>query len=177
MTAWVVLFIVQVRLVAVHRVRLHIRLGVFGVFLTALVIILGAVTAVSAAARGSGPQPPLVFLAIPLGDILIFAILAGTSLYLRRRPGIHKRLMLLAALSILSSAIARLPLEVLQTPPGYFGVIDIFVMSSLAYDTIRNHKLNRAFALGVLLIIISQPLRLMVSATSAWMEFATWLVR
>lgn len=65
MTSWIVLFVVQVRLVAVHRVRLHLRLGVIGVILTALVILLGTITAMSAAARGSGPGPPLVFLAIP----------------------------------------------------------------------------------------------------------------
>lgn len=104
MTSWIVLFIVQVRLVAAHRVRLHLRLGVFGVILTALVIVVGTITAISAAARGSGPGPPLVFLAIPLGDILVFTILRGISLHFRRRPGIHKRLMLLAALSILSAA-------------------------------------------------------------------------
>ena len=177
MTSWIVLFIVQVRLVAAHRVRLHIRLGVFGVILTALVIVVGTITAVAAAARGSGPKPPLIFLAIPLGDILVFALLAGISLYFRRRPDVHKRLMLLAALSILSSAIARFPVGVLQTPSGYFGLIDVCVIASLAYDTIKNHKLNQAFALGALLIIVSQPLRLMLSGTEAWMQFASWLVR
>lgn len=177
MTSWIVLFIVQVRLVAAHRVKLHIRLGVFGVFLTALVIVVGTITAISAAARGSGPGPPLVFLAIPLGDILVFAILAGTSLYFRRRPDLHKRLMLLAALSILSSAIARFPLEFLQTPRGYFGLIDLCVIASVAYDTVKNHKLHKAFALCTLLIIVSQPLRLMLSGTEAWMQFASWLVR
>jgi hypothetical protein len=177
MTSWIVLFIVQVRLVAAHRVRLHIRLGMFGVILTALVIVVGTITAISAAARGSDPGPPLVFLAIPLGDILVFTILAGTSLYFRRRPYIHKRLMLLAALSILSAAIGRFPLEFLQTPRGYFGLIDLCVIGSLAYDTIRNHKLNQAFALGALLIIVSQPLRLLLSGTEAWMQFASWLVR
>jgi hypothetical protein len=177
MTSWIVLFIVQVRLVAAHRVKLHLRLGVFGVFLTVLVVVVGTIAAVSAAARGSGPKPPLVFLAIPLGDILVFAILAGTSLYFRRHPGLHKRLMLLAALSILGSAIARFPLEFFQTPSGYFGLLDLFVIGSLAYDTIRNHKFNQAFALGALLIIVSQPLRLFLSGTETWMQFAGWLVR
>lgn len=176
MTSWIVLFIVQVRLVAAHRVRLHLRLGVFGVILTALVIVVGTITAISAAARGSGPGPPLVFLAIPLGDILVFTILTGISLHFRRRPGIHKRLMLLAALSILSAAIGRLPLEFLQTPRGYFGLIDTCVIACIAYDTVKNHKLHQAFALGALLIIVSQPLRLILSGTEAWMQFASWLV-
>lgn len=177
MTSWIVLFVVQVRLVASHRVKLHRRFGVIGMFLTALVIIVGTITAVSAAARGSGPKPPLIFLAIPLGDILVFAILAGLSLYFRRRHDLHKRLMLLAALSILSSAIGRFPLEFLQTPRGYFGLIDICVIACVAYGVVKNRKLHRGFALGALLIIVSQPLRLMLSGTEAWMQFASWLVR
>ena len=176
MTSWIALFIVQVRLVAAHRVKLHRRLGVIGIFLTALVIMVGTITAISAAARGSGPGPPLVFLAIPLGDILVFAILAGISLYFRRRTDIHKRLMLLAALSILGAAIGRFPLEFFQTPRGFFGLIDICVIACVAYDTVKNHKLHQAFALGALLIIVSQPLRLMLSGTEAWMQFASWLV-
>ncbi len=177
MTLWIVLFIVQVRLVAAHRMKLHRRLGVIGVFLAALVIIVGTITAISAAARGSGPGPPLVFLAIPLGDILIFTILAGISLYFRRRPDIHKRLMLLAALSILGAAIGRFPLGFFQTPLGYFGLIDICVIACVAYDTVKNRKLHPGFALGALLIIASQPLRLMLSGTEAWMQFASWLVK
>lgn len=177
MTLWIVLFVVQVRLVAAHRVKLHRRLGVIGVFLAVLVIIVGTITAISAAAHGSGPGPPLVFLAIPLGDILVFTILAGISLYFRRRSDIHKRLMLLAALSILGAAIGRFPLEFFQTPLGYFGLIDICFIICLAYDKVKNRKLHPTFALGALLIIASQPLRLMLSGTEAWMQFASWLVR
>jgi hypothetical protein len=59
------------------------------------VLLVGVVTAISAAARGSSPgPPPLQFLVIPLGDMFVFAILVGTALYYRRRMEIHKRLML-----------------------------------------------------------------------------------
>src|SRR5687768_13363648 len=49
MTLWIVLFFVQVRLVAAHRVKLHRRLGVIGIFLAGLVVVVGTITAISAA--------------------------------------------------------------------------------------------------------------------------------
>jgi hypothetical protein len=41
MTAWLVLFFVQVRLVAVHRTDLHRGLGVVGAVLAGLVLVVG----------------------------------------------------------------------------------------------------------------------------------------
>ena len=45
MTSWVILFIVQVSLVAKRRTRVHQRLGIFGGVLAALVVIVGILTA------------------------------------------------------------------------------------------------------------------------------------
>ena len=103
MTPWVVLFVTQVSLVATGRTRTHQRLGVLGAVLAPLVIVVGVLTAISGAARGATPGPPaLQFLVVPLVDMLVFAILVGTALYLRRRRlDIHKRLMLLAAVNFL----------------------------------------------------------------------------
>src|SRR5215216_4823342 len=90
MTAWVVLFIVQVSLVATRRTRIHQRLGILGAGLAALVVIVGTLTALYAAARGSSPGPPaLSFLIIPLGDMLIFSVLIGLALYYRRNLHVH----------------------------------------------------------------------------------------
>src|ERR1051325_139430 len=58
MTAWVLLFVAQVWLVAARRTRLHQRLGVLGAVLAALVILVGAATAIAAAGRGASPSPP-----------------------------------------------------------------------------------------------------------------------
>ena len=51
MSGWVVLLVVQSGLIAVHRVRWHRRLGVFGAVWAVLVVILGSVTTLNAAAR------------------------------------------------------------------------------------------------------------------------------
>ena len=180
MTSWVVLFVAQVWLVAARRTRLHQRLGVLGAILAALVVLVGVFTAISAAARGSSPgPPPLQFLVVPLGDVLVFAILVGTALYFRRRMDAHKRLMLLAAVNMLTPAIARIPFNFIETggPLAFYGLTDLCVLACVVFDTVRNRRLHPAFLWGTLLIVASQPLRLMLASTDVWMRFATWLVR
>ena len=178
MTSWVLLFVAQVSLVAARRTKAHQRLGVLGAILAALVVLVGVLTAVSAAARGSSPGPAaLEFLVIPLSDMLVFAILIGTALSFRRRMDIHKRLMLLAAVNLLAPAIARIPLHFIETggPLTFFGLTDACLLACVVFDTVKNRGLHPIFLWGTLSIIASQPLRLMLGSTEAWMRFATWL--
>src|SRR5450755_2631485 len=51
MTGWVVLLVVQSTLITAHRVQWHRRLGVFGAGWAALVVSLGSITTLHAAAR------------------------------------------------------------------------------------------------------------------------------
>ena len=180
MTAWVVLFIVQVTLVARRQTKLHQRLGILGAGLAALVFVVGILTALYAAARGATPGPPaLSFLIIPLGDMVIFAILIGAALYYRRRLDIHKRLMLLAAINLLVPAIARIPLSFITSggPLAFFGLADLCLLVFVGFDTVRHRRLHPAFLWGSLLIIVFQPLRILLAGTNAWISFAAALVR
>ena len=180
MTSWVVLFIAQVSLVARRRTRTHQRLGVLGAVLAGAVVVVGVATAIAAAARGASPGPPaLQFLVIPLGDMLVFAILVGMALYFRRRRlDIHKRLMLLAAVNLLPPAIVRIPLHFIETggPLVFFGLADLCLLACVAFDTARNRRLHPAFLWGSLFFVASQPLRLMLAETDLWLRFATALV-
>jgi hypothetical protein len=179
MTAWVVLFIVQVSLVAKRRTRVHQRLGIAGGVLAALVVLVGTLTALYAAARAHSPGPPaLQFLIIPLGDMFIFAVLIGLALYYRRKLHVHKRLMLLAAINVMTPAIARIPLSFIINggPLAFFGLTDLCLIVAVAFDTIKNRRLHPVFLWGSIFLIVMQPLRLLLSGTSVWMSFAAALV-
>lgn len=187
MTAWVVLFIVQVTLVAKRRTKTHQRLGILGAGLAALVFVVGILTGLYAAARfvnnpslvPAGGPPPLPFLIIPLGDMVIFAIFITAALYYRKRLDVHKRLMLLAAINIMTPAIARIPLGFIVNggPLAFFGLTDLCLIGFVAFDTIRHRRLHPAFLWGGLFLIIMQPLRLLIAPTDAWISFAAALVR
>lgn len=174
MTLWFALFVLQVRLIAARRTALHRRVGVLGVVLALLVLGVGTLTAIEAARRGHFPGPPLKFLAVPLGDMLVFASFVSLGLAYRQRPDIHRRMMTLASVGILTAALARLGL-----PGGILGPITatIAILAvCVAADTLAHRRLHRAFALGALLIALSWPLRLWLSGTPAWERFASWLV-
>lgn len=178
-TSWLVLFVTQTMLVAAHRTDIHRRLGVAGGVIAVLMVLIGVTTAVVRAKQGATPLPgisPLAFLVIPLGDMFVFPILVAAGLYFRRRPDVHKRLMMLATVSILSAAVARLPFAIMQAgPPAFFGLTDVFVVACVLYDLITLKRIHRATALAGLFIVASQPLRLMLGGTHAWLTFAAWL--
>src|SRR5712664_2654876 len=92
-TLWIALLLTQTTLIATKRTRTHMRLGIAGGVLASLMIVIGTVTAL---VRAKGPSPvpdvnPLSFLTIPLGDILVFAILVSAAFYFRRQADVHKR--------------------------------------------------------------------------------------
>ena len=93
MTAWVLLFIVQVRLISTRRVRLHQRLGFTAIGLAVLIVITGFFTAVRAAKFGpsafQAPLPRLPFLLVPMTDLLMFTILFSAAIYYRKKPAEH----------------------------------------------------------------------------------------
>jgi hypothetical protein len=179
MTAWFALFVVQVRLVATRRIEWHRRLGVAGIALAALLVLVGTLTAIAAAKAGRSPPgpPTLVFLAIPLGDMVVFPILFGLAIANRRRADYHKRFMLLASLSMLTAAIARY--QVLQSGglPLFFGALDLLLLTFIAIDTVQRRRLHPAFIAGFVLIVASQAARFLGAGTPQWIAFATWLTQ
>lgn len=176
MTAWFALFLVQAQLVSSRNLAMHRRLGVAGMVLAAAVLVAGTTVAIIGARLGHSPgPPPLQFLAIPLADMAVFAILAGSGLALRRRSDYHKRLMLLAFVGLLTAAIARIP-AVGGNILIAFSTTLLLVLGCVAWDTWRNRRLHPAFGWGFALIALSWPLRLWLSGTAGWLAFANWLV-
>ena len=178
-SAWVLLFITQTALIAAHRVRVHQRMGVAGAMLAAGMIVVGATLAVSGAAAGSAPPgvDPLSFLAVPLADMVIFAGFIATALWHRRNREAHKRLMLLAYVSLLAAAAARLPGVLPYGPFAFFGLAFVFVALGIAYDLATRERVHPAYVWGGALLALSVPARLMLSGTAAWQAFARALTQ
>ena len=178
-TSWVLLFLAQTTLVATDRTDLHRKLGVGGAVLAALLLIMGTTTAILRVKGGaSSPIPgvsPLSFLAVPLFDMVVFAMLIGAGLVLRNRADTHKRLMTLGTIALTSAPIARLAFVRPLGPPAFFGLTDLFIVAMLVYDLATRRKVHPATIWGGLVILASQPLRLMISGTPAWLAFAGWL--
>jgi len=180
--SWVALFLIQTSLVAAKRVDVHRRLGFAGAALATLMVVVGTLTAVVRAKVMDVPPglpSPLSFLAVPLGDLLVFALLVAAGFYFRRWTAAHKRLMLLSMIAILPAAVARIPLGFIEQGGAlaYYGLSDLFIAPCLLFDIFTRGRFQRATILGALLIIVTQPLRFVIGNTHAWIAFATWLTQ
>jgi len=180
---WLVLLLVKTTLVARKRADIHRRLGVFGFVLASLMIILGLMMAFNAAKygfHGPGLPPPLIFVAVPFFDIVVFAALIAAAFYYRRKPEIHKRLIIVATISILPPALARFclpfPIMMKTLPFSAFIVADLILIGCVLYDYSKTKNLQRAWLWGGLVFVVSFPLRMLVASTTAWQSFARWVI-
>jgi hypothetical protein len=160
MALWVVLFGLQVYLIRSKRIKVHQRLGLLSVIVGVTIIITG-----------------LMFLIVPFGDVLVFAVLFAAAVYYRRNAPNHKRLMLLTVLNFIPAAIARFPFGLTASygPLWFFGVPDILAIVFVIADTWKNRKLNKVFLAGAIFLIASHWLRLAVASSPTWLNFATWV--
>jgi hypothetical protein len=180
MSLWIVLFAVQTYLISSKRIRLHMTLGIFGVALAISMIVIGVMTGYASARRGVGfpGYTPIEFLIVPIGDMITFAILFFAAIYYRKNAANHKRLMLVTVLNFLAPSIARLPFPFILDlgTIWFFGVPAVISFVMLAADTYRTGKLNRAFAAGIALMVVSGPVRMAIARTDAWAEVAAWVL-
>jgi FtsH-binding integral membrane protein len=177
-TAWICLLIVQTALVAGHRTDLHRRLGVAGAFLAAAVFIAGVTVSVETLTRDGGipGMDPRAFFALPLSDIFVFGTMVTVALVKRRQPDLHKRLMLLATISLLTAAVARFLVQLgLGGPIGLFLATDLFVLALVIYDVLARGRVHPATLWGGAAVVIFKPVFVAIGFTPPWLAFADLL--
>lgn len=177
-TSWILLFVVQTVLIAKRRTDVHRKLGWVGAGIAVSMMVAGFNVALWSARRGftpPGAPPPLIFFVIPMFDLAAFSSFAVLGVLLRKKAETHKRLMLLASIGMLAEPIARIwfitPLGIL----AFFALQDLFVVACMVYDRRTRGRIHPAFKWGGLALILSQPARLAIASTGAWMAFATWI--
>jgi hypothetical protein len=178
-SAWYVLLIVQASLVAADRRPLHRRLGVLGAAIAALIVVTGLYGSLVAAARPAGGAVgpmPLSFLIVPFVDMALFAVLVGCAIAKRNTPQTHKRLMLIASVSLVVAGFARWP-GLSDLAFGWaFVATDVLLIPLIAWDLISRGRLHPATLVAGLTLIASQALRFTVADMPAWLAFCRWAV-
>ena len=178
-TAWVLFFVVQTSLVASRNVAMHRRIGFAGVVLAAAMVAVGLPTAFAAAARGSAPpgMEPLVFLVVPVFDLVLFAGFVTAAVLRRREKELHKRLMLLAYCSIIPAAVGRLPGIIVLGPAGVFGLAFLPAIAGAVYDRWSRGRVTPIYWWGIAILYLSIPGRLAIAMTPMWRAFAEFATR
>ena len=187
LTAWFLAFALQAALVAARRTALHRALGWAGAAIGLAVIISGGLATPYRMAELAAQGRPLwpnrttsILVWSNTTSIVAFAILLAAAIVLRRRPDTHKRLMLLASISIIQPAFGRIfrwpvfeapPLEVLMlSVAAPFALVGALIV----YDFLSRKSLHPATVAGA---AIFGGLKLGGVLLLAPSSLGPWLVR
>ena len=180
-TLWMLLFLVQAALISARRVQWHRSLGTVAFCLPPIMIVLGVMAAIDALHRGVriGPLDPAVSAAIPLIGIAGFAIVIYFSWRARRRPDAHKRLILIATMSLVGAAFGRFPWARIGLPPAAGAVtgLGIVLLILIVYELISIRRIHRSTIWAAPLVFASVALAVPIGMTPAWHAFAALLNR
>jgi hypothetical protein len=178
---WLAIFVTQAVLAATGRVAAHMKLGRLAIGYGVLVIVVGLVTAFARFAlrvrageiAAAGPQ-----LIGPLLDMLVFAPLFAAAIYYRRKPELHKRLMIVATTYLLIAAVGRMPF--LDAPPSRILWVHLVwtapILLAMAHDFWRQRRIHLVYVLGLVVIVLTGPLgRRPAGQSETWQSIAGWL--
>jgi len=83
--------------------------------------------------------------------------------------------MLIAMIEMTSPGLGRLPWPAyIPGPVGLFGFTDLFLVALALWDVKRDGRIHRATAIGGLILIGSQLMRISIWQTGPWLAFARW---
>lgn len=191
-SAWTLLLLSQTWLVAQGRLRHHRAWGLAGIALASMMVTLGvAVAIVSLQARLAAGQGDIArqFLIVPLTSVALFAGFIAAAIANINRPDAHKRLMLLASISLLPAALARiifftvhgsapgmrpgteLPLPIASLLAPHL-LLELFIVAGVVYDWRTRGRPHPAWLIGAGVMTLAFVLRAPVAASGAWLNFA-----
>ena len=178
---WFALFFAQSLLIGIHRRRVHMKLGWSAIAIGLTIAGTGSAVAI----RSVQIAPPNLiffgmqysrFLLVMLTEMALFTLFLAAGLLTRRKPKIHRPMMLLASLSIIAGATVRIPWLIsifgMSGWTGLFGAVFSLGALLLLLRCAMTRTFDRWFAAGyafwVLAFIASTDLAL----TDAWSRLA-----
>jgi len=178
-TAWVLLFILQTALIRTRQVRLHRQVGACGLALGVTLVIVGVATAIAMARFRTqhGSTNAASFLAIPLYDMVQFAIFFGLAIAWRKTPEFHRRLMFVATCGLAAAAFGRLIPDDAPDQLVYVGA-DALILLGAGRDWLVGKRLNPVYLYGLPGIIAGQSIAmyLYLGKGSIWLSIAHKLI-
>lgn len=159
-SSWLVFFVVQSTLVRSRKVQWHRRMGLFGIALGTLIPIVGVSTAIAMgrfntmSLHATHAESDLI---IPLFDMVCFTSTFPLAVYWRKKPELHRRLMLVATCALTAAGFGRFPERIL---PGYlfYAGVDLLILLGIAHDLIVNRTVHSVYLRVLPLFILGQTI-------------------
>jgi hypothetical protein len=176
-SSWIVLLVAQTSLIATDRADVHRRLGLVGFGLACLLVLVGlAVTCETLARQHALGDPKLRFPFLQAVDMTVFSTLIYLGYRQRFHPAAHKRLMLIATITLLDAAFVRWPVLIV----GNFLIAEMCCYALVAllagYDLWSAGRIQRATLWGgALLVLAHHPILSVLDRTLAWHRLAIYM--
>lgn len=178
---WLLLVTTQAVLAARGRTALHMRVGNYVMAYGVVVVVVGVIATFAAFEMHSlagNPQKARSQLFIGLTDIATFMpFLAAAWLY-RRRPEVHKRLIIVATCTLLIAPVHRMSWFLGGPPPPLVPVLLIWmapIYVGMLYDLITRRIVHPVYLVGIVAIVYMKFWRIPMYQSKTWDAFADWL--
>ncbi|HKS55066.1 MAG TPA: hypothetical protein VJS12_07260 [Steroidobacteraceae bacterium] len=185
-TAWILLLIVQTRLIAYGRRDIHRLLGFAGTAIGAGVVAVGLYVATHSHRRVHTPltagtmADPYVFLAMPFFSAGLFALFVTLAVLNRKRSDAHKRYIMLGTLSMIVPALARITTQATEGAVmgvvGAMVLVNVFLVAMVIHDFYTRGKLHPVTLWGGAITVLSEPLRFWIGYSAPFQAFARLLM-
>jgi hypothetical protein len=180
-STWILLFILQSALIRSRKVRLHRTLGWVGVGLAVSILVLGYTTSTAMDRlyllhHIPVPFPFVSFLIVQIMDLVLFAVPFALAIYWRRRPDLHRRLMLIATCALTEAAFGRFPsLHIFYAPIG----VDILILLAMLRDLIVERRIHKIYlyALPPMILLQTCAEYTVIHRSLWWIKIANCLLR
>jgi hypothetical protein len=183
--AWFVMFFVQALLISTHNRRVHMTLGWGVVGIAALIAVTGPLVAYRSIQVAPeqvifdwpGPQ----FLLVMWTEIALFATFVTMGVLNRKRPRIHRPMMLMASLAIVSGATARI--AQVNSIFGFhqwmaiFGPVVTLGVLLLVVRAAMTRSFDRPFAVGLAAMVVVTLMAGRLAVTSMWVDWAGMILK
>lgn len=177
-SGWIALFGAQVAFAATGNIALHRKLGTVGIWYGVAIIVVGVFTAFSQFAdrvEAGRLEEAQTRLLAPLSDMIVFPLFFGAAVLYRRRPELHKRLMLVATTTLLVAAALRMSFLGEPLPrPMRLAIWFSPILLGMAYDLIVRRSIHPVYVIG-LAALYALSMRGALLETDAWLAFSGWL--
>lgn len=181
--AWVCLFLSQAALIRSDQRTLHMAMGPLAVGVAIGLVLSCIAVGVTVLHRevAAGRENATVGFVYIFTGMAIFLSLFGSALIFRRRPDVHKRLMLLATLSILWPALFRFRhyFPSVPYPELVFavGLANLPIVLGILHDKFTVGRVHPVYSWVGGAVICEQLLEtyLFESGNSYWRMFGAWL--
>jgi hypothetical protein len=167
---WMTLLLAQALLVSTGRVRIHKKLGTFGIGYGVLIIFIGLAVSFALplhhlAVDGWKMNRAARLLLIGLSDITWFAGFFGAAVAYRRRPETHKRLIVLAAVALMLPGAARLVLAVVGMMPLIILPVSLSpLLIAMGYDLLTRRRIHSTYLIGAPILVARLPWQFVIES-------------